>query len=82
MAASATTTTSASSSSEIFSINPYENHPSLSQLEADVLWEYAKLNQHIKDVCLSSRVKPFQEYSKGRFFLSPLSCSWFLKHAL
>ena len=50
MAASATTSVS---SSQIFSINPYENHPSLTQLEADVLWEYAKLNQHIKDVRLT-----------------------------
>jgi DASH complex subunit DAD3 len=47
MAASETTSTSCS---PIFSVNPYENHPSLSQLQADVLWEYAKLNQHIKDV--------------------------------
>jgi hypothetical protein len=39
-----------SSSSEILSVNPYENHPSLTQIEAEVLWEYAKLNQHIKDV--------------------------------
>jgi DASH complex subunit DAD3 len=36
--------------SQIFSVNPYEDHPSLTQIEADVLWEYAKLNQHIKDV--------------------------------
>jgi DASH complex subunit DAD3 len=42
--------TSATTSSPIFSVNPYENHPSLTQIEADVLWEYAKLNQHIKDV--------------------------------
>ena len=40
----------ASSNSQIFSINPYEDHPSLTRIEADVLWEYAKLNQHIKDV--------------------------------
>jgi len=31
-------------------VNPYEEHPSLTQIEADVLWEYAKLNQRIKDV--------------------------------
>jgi hypothetical protein len=49
-AASATTASTSTSSSPIFSVNPYENHPSLTQLEADVLWEYAKLNQHIKDV--------------------------------
>lgn len=36
--------------SQIFSVNPYEDHPGLTQIEADVLWEYAKLNQHIKDV--------------------------------
>jgi DASH complex subunit DAD3 len=36
--------------SQIFSVNPYEDHPSLTQVEADVLWEHAKLNQHIKDV--------------------------------
>ena len=46
MDASAGTT----SNSQIFSINPYEDHPSLTKIEADVLWEYAKLNQHIKDV--------------------------------
>lgn len=34
----------------IFDVNPYEDHPSLSPVEADILWEYAKLNQHIKDV--------------------------------
>jgi DASH complex subunit DAD3 len=39
-----------SNSQQIFSVNPYEDHPSLTQIEADVLWEYAKLNQHIKDV--------------------------------
>jgi hypothetical protein len=35
---------------DIFQCNPYEDHPSLTPLEADVLWEYAKLSQHIKDV--------------------------------
>ena len=39
-----------SGGSQIFAINPYEDHPSLSALEAEVLWEYAKLNQQIKDV--------------------------------
>jgi len=38
------------SAQDIFEHNPYEDHPSLTPLEADVLWEYAKLNQHIKDV--------------------------------
>jgi len=52
MAASETTSTS---SSPIFSVNPYENHPSLTQLQADVLWEYAKLNQHIKDLVAQTR---------------------------
>ena len=44
----------ATSSSQIFTVNPYENHPGLTQVEADTLWEYAKLNQHIKDV----RIEP------------------------
>ncbi|KAH9981155.1 DASH complex subunit Dad3-domain-containing protein [Lactifluus volemus] len=43
------------SSDEIFSVNPYENHPSLTQIEAEVLWEYAKLNQHVKDLVLQTR---------------------------
>jgi len=34
----------------IFDLNPYESHPALSTTEADLLWEYAKLAQHIKDV--------------------------------
>ena len=42
--------TGATSKSQIFSINPYGDHANLTQIEADVLWEYAKLNQHIKDV--------------------------------
>ena len=31
-------------------INPYEGHPELSKLEADVLWEYAKLAKNVKTV--------------------------------
>ena len=33
---------------DIFAINPYETHPGLSPLEAEVLWEYAKLAQNLK----------------------------------
>ena len=36
--------------SEIFHNNPYESHPSLTPTEAEVLWEYAKLAQHVKEV--------------------------------
>jgi hypothetical protein len=36
--------------SDIFHKNPYESHPSLSPTEAEVLWEYAKLAQHVKEV--------------------------------
>ncbi|EPQ57942.1 hypothetical protein GLOTRDRAFT_136763 [Gloeophyllum trabeum ATCC 11539] len=46
---------STSTASEIFEANPYENHPNLTQLEADVLWEYAKLNQNIKDLVIRTR---------------------------
>ncbi|KAF8274880.1 DASH complex subunit Dad3-domain-containing protein [Lactarius quietus] len=49
------TTSATSAVSQIFTINPYEDHPSLSPLEADVLWEYAKLNQQIKDLAIQTR---------------------------
>ena len=39
-----------STQNQIFEINPYENHPELTQTEAEVLWEYAKLNQRLKIV--------------------------------
>jgi DASH complex subunit DAD3 len=47
------TSNPASSRSPIFTVNPYEDHPGLTQIEAEVLWEYAKLNQHIKDVSVT-----------------------------
>jgi hypothetical protein len=31
--------------------NPYAGHPELSALEADVLWEYAKMVGLTKEVC-------------------------------
>lgn len=36
----------------VFDVNPYESHPALSATEAELLWEYAKLAQHVKDVGL------------------------------
>ena len=39
-------------SNDIFLVNPYQSHPSLTPLEADVLWEYAKLAQNLQMVCL------------------------------
>ena len=42
---------------EIFEVNPYEGHASLTQLEAEVLWEYAKLSQHVKLVGISLHFK-------------------------
>lgn len=35
---------------DIFIENPYTGHPELTQLEADVLWEYAKLAQNVQQV--------------------------------
>ncbi|KAJ7085656.1 DASH complex subunit Dad3-domain-containing protein [Mycena belliarum] len=35
---------------DIFVENPYAAHPSLSPLERDVLWEYAKLAEHLKQL--------------------------------
>lgn len=49
------TTSATSGGSQIFTINPYEDHPSLSPLEAEALWEYAKLNQHIKVLVAQTR---------------------------
>jgi hypothetical protein len=41
-------------SPQIFDVNPYENHTELSQTESELLWEYAKLNQQLKIVRLST----------------------------
>lgn len=35
---------------EVFTTNPYAEHPNLSETEAEVLWQYAKLSQNIKEV--------------------------------
>ncbi|KAL7283663.1 hypothetical protein ACG7TL_003099 [Trametes sanguinea] len=43
------------SSSSIFESNPYEDHPNLSELEAEVLWQYAKLSQNIKELIAETR---------------------------
>lgn len=42
--------TSSAIDTDVFETNPYEDHPSLTTLEAGVLWEYAKLSQHVKIV--------------------------------
>ncbi|KAJ3728521.1 DASH complex subunit Dad3-domain-containing protein [Lentinula raphanica] len=39
----------------IFEENPYANHASLSPVEAEVLWEYAKLAQNVKLVTSKTR---------------------------
>lgn len=41
--------------SEIFESNPYEGHPNLSETEAEVLWQYAKLSQNIKELIAETR---------------------------
>lgn len=40
----------ASAGSNVDDINPYDGHPELSKIEADVLWEYAKLAKNVKTV--------------------------------
>ncbi|KAF8623507.1 hypothetical protein AX15_006290 [Amanita polypyramis BW_CC] len=50
-----TTHSTFSDSDDIFAVNPYEGHPGLSQLDAEVLWEYAKLAQQIKLVHQKAR---------------------------
>jgi len=44
---------------DVLNENPYRDHPSLSALEAEVLWEYAKLAYHIK--LLSSQAHKLTE---------------------
>lgn len=44
-----------SGTADVFDANPYESHPSLTALEANVLWEYAKLSQHVKDLTVTTR---------------------------
>ncbi|KAI6116167.1 DASH complex subunit Dad3-domain-containing protein [Pisolithus sp. B1] len=44
---------------DIFNVNPYEAHASLSTLESEVLWEYAKLAQHIR--LLTAKTKELSE---------------------
>jgi len=40
---------------DVFAENPYVNHPQLSPIEAEVLWEYAKLAQHLKQLQQKTR---------------------------
>ena len=41
---------SSQSSNDIFLVNPYQSHTSLTSVEAEVLWEYAKLAQNLRMV--------------------------------
>ncbi|ESK94130.1 dash complex subunit dad3 [Moniliophthora roreri MCA 2997] len=41
--------------SDIFETNPYEDHPSLSPIESQVLWEYAKLAENVKQLSMKTR---------------------------
>jgi hypothetical protein len=47
------------SNSNVFETNPYEGHPNLSELEAEVLWEYARLAQNVKEVSLHAHTVSF-----------------------
>ncbi|KAF8881720.1 DASH complex subunit Dad3-domain-containing protein [Mucidula mucida] len=40
---------------DIFIENPYSGHQELTTLEADVLWEYAKLAQNVKQLTAKSK---------------------------
>ncbi|RDX56420.1 hypothetical protein K466DRAFT_641943 [Polyporus arcularius HHB13444] len=42
-------------SSSLHEANPYEGHPNLNELEAEVLWQYAKLSQNIKELIAETR---------------------------
>ncbi|KAI0345264.1 hypothetical protein BDW22DRAFT_1325752 [Trametopsis cervina] len=43
------------SNSTIHETNPYEGHPSLTELEAEVLWQYARLAQNVKEIAAETR---------------------------
>ncbi|KAH8827343.1 DASH complex subunit Dad3-domain-containing protein [Flagelloscypha sp. PMI_526] len=49
-------TTPAENIDDIFTRNPYMGHPSLSELEASVLWEYAKLTANVKQATNRTRL--------------------------
>lgn len=51
---------------DVFENNPYEDHPHLSETEAEVLWQYAKLSQNIKEV--RRRVRILQWFSTAPTF--------------
>ena len=44
------TMSTSQSGGEVFERNPYEGKHGLSELEAEVLWQYAKLSQNVKEV--------------------------------
>ena len=65
-------------SAQIFEVTPYENHPELSQTEAEVLWEYAKLNQRLKIVsfpslCSSHRNQSLPQDDRGDQTTQPIA---------
>ncbi|KAJ7461552.1 DASH complex subunit Dad3-domain-containing protein [Mycena latifolia] len=41
--------------SDVFAENPYANQPSLSPIEKEVLWEYAKLAENLKQLKQKTR---------------------------
>jgi len=43
-------------SNDIFLVNPYQSHPSLTPLETEVLWEYAKLAHNLRMVTQKTRL--------------------------
>ncbi|KXN86937.1 DASH complex subunit dad3 [Leucoagaricus sp. SymC.cos] len=51
--------TSPAAAHDILSENPYESHPSLTPLEAEVLWEYAKLAHNVK--LMTQKTRRLQE---------------------
>jgi DASH complex subunit DAD3 len=48
--------------SDIFNNNPYGSHPSLTTTEAEILWEYAKLAQHVKLVSMLGSISPTTQH--------------------
>ncbi|GMK57065.1 hypothetical protein CspeluHIS016_0309050 [Cutaneotrichosporon spelunceum] len=57
---------------DISTTNPYVDHPQLSSLEAEVLWEYAKLADKVKRVSVIARETVDAPNSKLLFELREL----------
>ena len=61
----------------ILETNPYERHPQLSQTEGEVLWQYARLAQNVKDVRVDAFCQCLAEhFTDDAVVVRVRGCSW------